>query len=201
MSKQNPVVNTHSISLTHYRADDGYRPWLIFGIVIAVAIGGVVYALAQEPASPGQAPPRTYEITALPSLGGNNSAGNSINNRDIVGGYSVLPSRQARHAVIWRDNTLLDLGTLGGPNSSIAWNVKNNRGILVGISQTATPQPLGEAWSSAAFYSGPFAVGFVNLGFAWENGQMRALPTLGGDNGYATGANNAGIAVGWAENT
>jgi probable HAF family extracellular repeat protein len=30
---------------------------------------------------------------------------------------------------------------------------------------------------------------------------MRALPTLGGDNGFATGANNLGQVVGWAENT
>ena len=30
---------------------------------------------------------------------------------------------------------------------------------------------------------------------------MRALPTLGGNNGFATGANNRGEVVGWAENT
>ena len=30
---------------------------------------------------------------------------------------------------------------------------------------------------------------------------MRALPTLGGNNGFATGANNRGQVVGWAENT
>jgi probable HAF family extracellular repeat protein len=30
---------------------------------------------------------------------------------------------------------------------------------------------------------------------------MRGLPTLGGNNGFATGANNRGLVVGWAENT
>jgi probable HAF family extracellular repeat protein len=30
---------------------------------------------------------------------------------------------------------------------------------------------------------------------------MRALPTLGGNNGFATGSNNRGQVVGWAENT
>jgi probable HAF family extracellular repeat protein len=30
---------------------------------------------------------------------------------------------------------------------------------------------------------------------------MQALPTLGGNNGFATGANNLGAVVGWAENT
>jgi probable HAF family extracellular repeat protein len=71
----------------------------------------------------------------------------------------------------------------------------------VGISQTADPEPRGEFWSSAAFYSGPFAVGFINLGFVWEQGQMRGLPNFpGGNNGFATGANNLRQVVGWAEN-
>src|SRR5207249_8728154 len=34
-----------------------------------------------------------------------------------------------------------------------------------------------------------------------ERGKMRPLPTLGGNNGFATGANNRGQVVGWAENT
>ena len=79
--------------------------------------------------------------------------------------------------------------------------MKNTEGIIVGISQTADPEPLGEAWSSAAFYSGPYAVGFINLAFVLEDRQMRALPNFpGGDNGFATGANNLRQVVGWAEN-
>jgi probable HAF family extracellular repeat protein len=96
---------------------------------------------------------------------------------------------------------LSDLGTLGGPNSSVTWNVKNTAGIIVGISQTADPQLLGESWSSAAFYSTPNNVGYINLGFVWQNNQMRGLPNFpGGNNGFATGANNLGQVVGWAEN-
>jgi len=96
---------------------------------------------------------------------------------------------------------LTDLGTLSGPNSSVTWNVKNTQGIIVGISQTADPEPLGEAWSSAAFYSSPHNVGFINLGFVWQNNVMRGLPPFsGGHNGFATGANNLGQVVGWAEN-
>jgi probable HAF family extracellular repeat protein len=142
-----------------------------------------------------------YQVSSLPTLGGTNSAGNSINDQTWVAGYSRLTGNQARHATLWRNGLLTDLGTLGGPNSSVTWNVKNTQGIIVGISQTADPEPLGEAWSSAAFYSGPFATGFINLGFVWENGQMRGLPNFpGGNNGFATGANNLGEAVGWAEN-
>jgi len=62
-----------------------------------------------------------------------------------VAGYSRLPDRN-RHATLWRNGVLSDLGTLGGPNSSVTWGVKNTAGIIVGISQTATPEPLGESW-------------------------------------------------------
>ena len=87
----------------------------------------------------------------LASLGGTSSGGNSINDQSWVAGYSRLPDRN-RHATLWRNSSLTDLGTLGGPNSSVTWNVKNTAGIIVGISQTLTPEPLGESWSSAAFY-------------------------------------------------
>lgn len=142
-----------------------------------------------------------YRVTNLPSLGGAVSRGNSINNRGWVAGYSNLAGNQSRHATLWRDGAALDLGTLGGPNSSVAWPVKNNRGLLAGISQTATPDPLGENWSCSAFFPGATATGYICLGFVWEAGVMRALPTLGGNNGFATGANNRGQVVGWAENT
>jgi probable HAF family extracellular repeat protein len=118
-----------------------------------------------------------------------------------VAGYSRLTGNQSRHAALWRNGSLSDLNTLGGPNSSVTWNVKNAQGIIVGISQTADPEPLGEAWSSANFYTGPFTVGFINLGFVWEQNQMRGLPNFpGGNNGFVTGANNLRQAVGWAEN-
>jgi probable HAF family extracellular repeat protein len=141
-----------------------------------------------------------YQVSTLPSLGGTSSGGNSINDLSWVAGYSRLPDRN-RHATLWRNSSLTDLKTLGGPNSSVTWNVKNTAGIIVGISQTLTPEPLGESWSSAAFYSSPYNVGFINLGFVWQDGQMRGLPNFpGGNNGFATGANNLGQVVGWAEN-
>ena len=169
---------------------------MLLTVLIAAGCGA---ALAQTQT---KAKPKVqYQISNLDSLGGTSSGGNSINDQSWVAGYSRLPDNQSRHATLWRNGSLLDLGTLGGPNSSVTWNVKNTEGIIVGISQTAAPDPLGEAWSSAGFYGPPYNVGFINLGFVWEQGQMRGLSTfVGGNNGFATGPNNLGQVVGWAEN-
>src|SRR6266700_3959730 len=172
---------------------------VLFIVLAAVCCGAVLApALAQRPA---QTKARTqYQVSDLPGLGGTSNGGNSINDQTWVAGYARLPNRD-RHAALWRNNALTDLFTLGGPNSSVTWNVKNTAGIIVGISQTADPQLLGESWSSAAFYSTPNNVGYINLGFVWQNNQMRGLPLFsGGNNGFATGANNLGQVVGWAEN-
>ena len=103
----------------------------------------------------GSAHATEYHVTNLSSLGGTVSRGNSINNRGWVAGYSNLAGNQSRHATLWLDGMAVDLGTLGGPNSSVTWPVKNNRGLIAGISQTATPDPLGENWSCAAFFPRP----------------------------------------------
>ena len=66
-------------------------------------------------------------------------------------------------------------GRLADPTAMWSSTVKNDKGIIVGIAQTATPDTLGEMWSSGFFYPGPNNVGYVNLGFVWENGQMRGL--------------------------
>jgi probable HAF family extracellular repeat protein len=142
-----------------------------------------------------------YHVTNLASLGGSVGAGNSINNLGWVAGTSNLSGDQVQHAALWRNGSLTDLGTLGGPNSGVLWPVKNDRGIISGISQTAQPDPLGERWSCSAFFPTPTAVGHQCLGFRWEDGVMTPLPTLGGTNGFATGTNNSGETVGWAENT
>ena len=174
---------------------------ILVTILISVHCGVALTPVHAQEQRPAKQQPSQYQVSSLPTLGGTSSAGNSINDQSWVAGFSRLTGNQVRHATLWRNGSLLDLGTLGGPNSSVTWNVQNTQGIIVGISQTADPEPLGEAWSSAAFYTGPFTTGFINLGFVWENGLMRRLPNFpGGDNGFATGANNLGEAVGWAEN-
>jgi probable HAF family extracellular repeat protein len=172
----------------------------LFIVLIAVCYGATLAPVhAQRPEAIKAE--SHYQVSELPTLGGTNSGGNSINNQTWAAGYSRLTGDQTRHAALWRNGVLSDLDTLGGPNSSVTWNVKNTAGIIVGISQTADPEPLGELWSSFFFYFGPFGAGYINLGFVWENNQMRALPNFpGGNNGFVTGANNLRQAVGWAEN-
>ena len=189
--------------LARHVIDVGHKIWtqiiarrvrpMLYTVLIATCC--VAALLAQEQSV------HQYQVVNLPSLGGARSIGNSINNRGWAAGYSNLPGNQSRHAILWRHGLAQDIGTLGGPNSNVAWPVKNNRGIIVGIAQTATPEPLGENWSCSAFFPGPNNTGYTCLGFVWENGAIRALPTLGGNNGFATGANNRGQMVGWAENT
>ena len=154
--------------------------------------------LAVNPSVDGPAPltPNTqYEVFKLPSFGGASSRGSSLNNVGSVAGHSDSTSG-ARRAVVWRNGVISDLGTLGGRHANVQWDGQNDLGMIVGISQTATPDTLGETWSCSAFI--PYT-GRTCLGFVWENGVMTPLPTLGGDNGFATGVNNRGEVVGWAE--
>src|SRR6266513_2711343 len=175
--------------------------YMLLTLLIAACYCGATRAQAPAKAQIQAKAKVQYQVSNLDTLGGTSSGGNSINDQSWVAGYSRLPDNQSRHAALWRNGSILDLGTLGGPNSSVTWNVKNTVSLVVGISQTATPEPLHENWSSAAFYGGPNNTGYINLSFVWQGGQMRGLPTLGGDNGFATGANNFGQVVGWAENT
>jgi probable HAF family extracellular repeat protein len=102
--------------------------------------------------------------------------------------------------MVWAFDRKIPLGTLGGTNSNVVWPGQNEPGLVVGIAQTNKPQTRADGWSCRGFFPDPDASRFTCLGFVWEGGKMRRLPTLGGDNGFATGANNRRQVVGWAEN-
>lgn len=73
-------------------------------------------------------PGYSFRVDTMTSLGGTYSAGTSINDRPWVAGFSTLPGGAVQHATLWRKGAPQDLGTLGGPNSSVAWPVKANWG-------------------------------------------------------------------------
>ena len=131
-------------------------------------------------------------------LGGSASAAASINNLGWIAGDSNLTGDATQHAVVWIFGFPLNLGTLGGPNSAVLWPGQNDLGQIVGVSDTAHTDPLGEKWSCAAFFPASH-LGHTCVGFLWQWGMMSPLPTLGGNNGFATAINNHGQAVGWAE--
>jgi probable HAF family extracellular repeat protein len=167
----------------------------------ALALPLLVAAGASVPAHADDRLDRVvYEITELGSLGGTDSSGNSINNRGWVMGTSTLPGDEVMHAALWRKGTLTDLGTLGDSdsNSAVLFLSKSNR-IVVGVTETGDIDPLDEIWSCARFF--PTETDQVCRGFVWERGEMRELPTHGGTHGFAAGANNRGLVVGWAETT
>jgi probable HAF family extracellular repeat protein len=141
-----------------------------------------------------------FRVVNLAALGGSENSGNSINDQSLIAGFANLADDNSRHAMLWLYGFRFDLGTLGGPNSNVAWPVKNTSGLIAGIAQTTTPQPRGETWSCRSFFAFPTRAVATCLGVVWEEGKIRALPTLGGDNGFATGANNHRQVVGWAEN-
>jgi hypothetical protein len=104
-----------------------------------------------------------YAVVNLGTLGGASSGASSINNRAWISGYSSLPgSSPYLHAALWqRHQRITDLGTLGGPNSAVEWPVKDTRGLVSGISETAALQELGEIWSCAAAFFPPPPSGHI----------------------------------------
>lgn len=85
---------------------------------------------------------------------------------------------------------LIDLGTLGGPNSAEdpEFPFINNRGVVVGFADTALPDPNHPG-------------GFAFHAFRWRKGPIRDLGTLpGGVNSFAIWSNNHGLTVGFSEN-
>ena len=167
-----------------------------FTAIAAISILSLFSQLAA--AQHTKQPSRYYVFNLGAPGGGNNAAAASINNLGWIAGDAVQ-SDGTVHAELWV-GAPVDLFTLGGPNSAIAWPNKNNHGQLAGISETSDINPLNEAWS-CALANFPAITNHVCYGFTWEDGVMTKLPPLpGGVDSYAAGINNFGQIAGWAEN-
>ncbi|MGA8622614.1 MAG: hypothetical protein WB660_29335 [Candidatus Sulfotelmatobacter sp.] len=148
---------------------------------------------------------KSYKVFTLPDpLGGTTGAGNGINDLGWPMGYVYTSGNVNVQGAVWIEGRMLKLGPLpGGANSDVAWeSVKNNQGLIVGISDTSEVQPRGEVFSCVAadFIPSDGPSGHTCRGFLWKPwGDLSELPTLGGDNGFATGINNHGQVIGWAE--
>lgn len=166
-------------------------------VVLAILLAATMLASNASGASQRTMP--HYDVQELGSLGGSYSVGTSVNNSGWVAGQATVATGDL-HATLWRFGSVTDLGTFGGPgtNSAVLWPVKNDLGVISGIAETDDLNLLNEIWSCGYF----FTQSRHNCsGFVWQDGQKRALGTLGGYNSFATGTNNSLQTVGWAENT
>jgi probable HAF family extracellular repeat protein len=164
-------------------------PW-----VTTIVLGSFSNAVAQT----------SYTVTDLGVLNNwNLSCAMALNNHgwtlsmnglmDPVSNFIGAPVVTGR-AVINIGELKIDLRTLGGANSWMNWGGINDRGEAVGMSETSVPDPDGEDVCG-------FGTGHTCRPFLWQNGNMSALPTLGGNNGSASDINNGGQIAGTAETT
>lgn len=137
-----------------------------------------------------------YRVIDLGTLGGSVSAANALNNIGWATGFSTKADG-TQLATLWSNGEQIPLGTLGGPNSNVAWPVKNNFGLISGVSENGVHDPLNETFSCPAF---GLVSGNSCVAFAWQHGVMTELPGLGGNNSIGAGDNDLGQIVGWAEN-
>ena len=170
--------------------------------VRAATLVGILFAAVS--ASPGlgaqdmpRPQPSTYHVIDLGTLGGTVSSGNTINNLGWVMGSSNETGDTVQLATLWRPGQQIPLGTLGGPSSNVLWPVKNNSGLISGVTENGSHDPLNETFSCPVF---GFGSGNSCVAFAWRNGKLTQLPGLGGNNSIGGGVNNRGQIVGCAEN-
>ena len=164
------------------------------------AMSAPAFAAAASPVlgAAQNAGPR-YSIVDLGSFGGVYGQASSIDAVGTVAGASDPVGDAVTNAAAWNGTKgPVDLGTLGGPNSAVAWPNHDNFPLIAGVSETSQVEPLGEDWSCQAFFF-PAATKHVCVGFVEWGGHLEALPTLGGYDGYAAGTNDFGQVVGWAE--
>ena len=166
--------------------------WMLW--VTTIVLAGLGNAVAQA----------SYRVTDLGTLGNDNlSCAMSVNNQGwtLFQDANMVPGQQdnaggtilnARDAIDV-NGSQFDLGTLGGQNSWMNWGEINDRGQIVGFSETDVLDPNGEDVCG-------FGTHHICHPFLWQNFHMSALPTLGGNNGQASAINNRGQIVGFAEN-
>jgi probable HAF family extracellular repeat protein len=175
------------------------RPKVLTCVIAIATISMLATSVRLARAQENPQPPRYYVFNLGDPGGGTAAAAASINNIGWIAGDALQRGNASEHAELWV-GTPIDLGTLGGANSAVAWPNHNNRGQIAGIAETAEMNPFNEAWS-CALANFPTITNQVCFGFLWEQGVMTALPPLsGGIDSYAAGINNQGQIVGWAEN-
>jgi probable HAF family extracellular repeat protein len=133
-------------------------------------------------------------LTDLGSLpGGANSFSLAVNSSGTVAGVSEnglidpVTGLPAEFATVWKKGQIINLGTLGG-SLSLAADI-NCREKIVGGGLNTIPDPFGGL--------GPFLGGTTQTrALLWQDGSMRDLGTLGGNDAFAIFVNERGQVAG-----
>jgi probable HAF family extracellular repeat protein len=135
------------------------------------------------------------KLTDLGALPGNNSSAVfQVNSRGVGAGMSETGTLDPFtgwpeiHAVIFKEGRVFDLGTLPGGHESFAIAI-NHRGQVSGIGGNGVADPF------ASFFFGPEWTTQARS-FAWRNGVMRDIGTLGGPDAVMSAANARGQIAG-----
>ncbi|GAA2374282.1 hypothetical protein Cme02nite_03350 [Catellatospora methionotrophica] len=137
-------------------------------IGVSAAVAAVTAPLV--PSSAHAAGPQIIDLGVLP--GTTSSVATDLNEHGVIVGNSS--GNSASRAVRWKNGTMTDLGTLGGPTASAT--AINNNGWIVGNSNVDD-------------YG-------TRHGFLWRPGQpMLDLDSLGSDS-FAADINDAGVVIG-----
>jgi probable HAF family extracellular repeat protein len=122
--------------------------------------------------------------------GGDASAAFWISDNGLIAGNAstgvvdpLVPVIAQVRAVLWKDGQIINLGTLGG-NQSSALSL-NNRGQVVGAATNTIPDP-------SSLYTTQLRA------FLWQDGVMQDLGTLGGPDAIALFVNERGQVAGMA---
>jgi hypothetical protein len=166
----------------------------------------VLFAAVAAPAGRAQASPQHhhYALIDLGTFGGPSSyfsiplPTKVMNNRGVAVGWAdtalsdPFPSRcfnpdcLVSHAAVFRNGSLIDLGTLAnGWSSEATWI--SDAGMIAGISQNGLIDPLIGLPEQRAV--------------VWRNGAISNLGTLGGNQSLAAAVNSLGQVAGSALNT
>lgn len=169
------------------RLQNFYVPWVAAILLVCVSEAGAQGSYKIEDLGTGG----NVNLGCAMSL---NSEGWTEIMAQNVGGDvdSLFGTLLSGRALIDVKGYKLDLGSLGGPNTSMMWGQINNSGQIVGFSETNIPDPNGEDVCG-------FGTHLECLPFLWQSLHMSALPTLGGNNGQASSINSRGEVAGFAE--
>ena len=158
-----------------------------------------------------------YIVADLGTLGGQNSRALGINNNGWIVGESNLGNGYS-HAFVYKNGTMIDLGTLQNYPNSSATDINDNGQIVGGLStgqgeyraflhSDGVMTDLGlERGSASAINSSGQIVGqyrplgtTATLAFLYDGGSVTGLGTFGGYYTAAYDINDAGQIVGQAE--